>query len=115
MTRPTPTEELMANMDQLLKRLDEIEQLKNRMDRLSLFLKKTEIADILLNYTRPRRLLLTNFLAGLARGLGLTLGTAIVLVILGSFISQFFSIPIIGDYIRQIVDYLNNYYSRRPY
>ena len=116
MTRPpTPTEDLLAKLDELLERLEEMEKLTNRMDRLSLFLKKTEIADILLNYTKPRRLLFSNFFAGLARGLGLTIGTAIVLALLGSFISQFVSIPIIGDYIREIINYVNGYYSRSHY
>ncbi|MGC5325570.1 DUF5665 domain-containing protein [Brevibacillus sp. SYSU BS000544] len=109
---PSSTKELMEKLDVLITRLDEIEQFTHRIDRLSLFIKKTEIADILLNYTKPRRLFFTNFLAGLARGLGLTLGTAIVLVLLGSVIKQFISVPIIGDYIAQIVDYVNSYYVR---
>lgn len=116
MTRPpTPTEDLLAKMDQLLERLEEIEKLTNRLDRFSLFLKKIEIADILLNYSKPRRLFFTNFFAGLARGLGLTIGTAIVLAILGSFVSQFVSIPIIGDYIREIINYINGYYPKTHY
>lgn len=109
---PTSNKELLEKLDLLITRLDDIEQFTNRIDRLSLFIKKTEIADILLNYTKPRRLFFTNFLAGLARGLGLTLGTAIVLVMLGSVIKQFISIPIIGDYIAQIVNYVNGYYLR---
>lgn len=109
---PSSTKELLDKLDQLNARLGEIEQFTNRVDRLSLFIKKTEIADIVLNYTKPRRLFLTNFLAGLARGLGLTLGTAIVLVMLGSIVKQFISVPIIGDYIAQIVNYVNSYYVR---
>jgi len=106
---PTPTEVLLKKLDQLIDDLQQVRSLNHKMDKLALFLEDIRIADIVQNYTAPRKLLLTNFLAGLARGLGLTLGTAIVLAIFGSLLSQFISVPFIGDYIRQIIDYVGAY------
>jgi hypothetical protein len=106
---PSPTDRLLAKIDELLAELQEVRKLNERMDRIALFLEDIRLADVIQNYTAPSKLLWINFLAGLARGLGLTIGTAIVLALLGSFLSQFLSVPIIGDYIRQLIDYVQAY------
>ncbi|QQE75858.1 hypothetical protein KDJ56_08010 [Brevibacillus composti] len=108
----TPVDRLLEKIDQLLAELQEVRKLNERMDKIALFLEDIRLADVIQNYTAPRKLLVTNFLAGLARGLGLTIGTAIVLALLGSVLSKFFAVPIIGDYIRQIVDYVAGYYGQ---
>jgi Domain of unknown function (DUF5665) len=105
----SPTERLLAQIDELLQEIAEVRKLNERLDKIAMFLEDIRLADIVQNYTAPRKLLWTNFLAGLARGLGLTIGTAIVLAMFGSLLSQFLSIPIIGDYIRQIIDYVESY------
>lgn len=105
----SPTERLLAQIDHLSKEIAEVRKLNERLDKIAMFLEDIRLADVIQNYTAPRKLLWTNFLAGLARGLGLTIGTAIVLALFGSLLSQFLSIPIIGDYIRQIVDYVESY------
>ncbi|MED1792660.1 DUF5665 domain-containing protein [Brevibacillus nitrificans] len=105
----TPTDRLLTQIDQLLQEIKEVRKLNERMDKIAMFLEDIRLADIVQNYTAPRKLLWINFLAGLARGLGLTIGTAIVLALLGSLLSQFLSIPIIGDYIKDLVDYVQAY------
>lgn len=105
----SPTDRLLAQIDQLLGELREVRKLNERMDKIAMFLEDIRLADVIQNYTAPRKLLWINFLAGLARGLGLTIGTAIVLALLGSLLKEFLSIPIIGDYIRQIVEYVQTY------
>ncbi|NGQ93672.1 hypothetical protein G3578_00625 [Brevibacillus sp. SYP-B805] len=110
---PPPAEELLKRVDTVLEELQQVRKLNERMDKIALFLEDIRLADIIQNYTAPRRLLLTNFMAGLARGLGLTIGTAIVLAAFGWILGQFLSIPFIGDYIRQIIDYINSY--QQPY
>ncbi|MDR7318220.1 DUF5665 domain-containing protein [Brevibacillus nitrificans] len=105
----TPTDRLLTQIDQLLQEIKEVRKLNERMDKIAMFLEDIRLADIVQNYTAPRKLLWINFLAGLARGLGLTIGTAIVLALLGSLLSQFLSIPIIGDYIKDLVDYVQFY------
>ncbi|MEJ8544628.1 DUF5665 domain-containing protein [Brevibacillus borstelensis] len=108
----TPTDRLLSKIDQLLDEIQEARKLNERMDKIAMFLEDIRLADVIQNYTAPRKLLWINFLAGLARGLGLTIGTAIVLAILGSILSKFLSIPIIGDYISQLMDYVTTY--RQP-
>jgi len=105
----TPTERLLDQIDDLLHEIAEVRKLNERMDKIAMFLEDIRLADVIQNYTAPRKLLWINFLAGLARGLGLTIGTAIVLALFGSLLSKFLSIPIIGDYIRQIIDYIESY------
>jgi hypothetical protein len=106
---PTPTDRLMHKIDQVLHELQEVRKMNERMDKIAMFLEDIRLADVIQNYTAPRKLLWINFLAGLARGLGLTIGTAIVLALLGSLLTQFLSIPILGDYIRELVDYVQTY------
>ncbi|MDF2683234.1 MAG: hypothetical protein K0R47_4424 [Brevibacillus sp.] len=105
----SPTDRLLAQIEQLMKEIQEVRKLNERMDKIAMFLEDIRLADILQNYTAPRKLLWINFLAGLARGLGLTIGTALVLALLGSLLTQFLSIPIIGDYIKDLVDYVQAY------
>lgn len=105
----TPTDRLMQQTDELLRQLREVRQLNERLHKVAVFLEEIRLVDVLQNYTTPRKLLVTNFLAGLARGLGLTIGTAIVLTLFGTVVSKFFAVPIVGDYIRQIVDYVESY------
>ncbi|KQL44086.1 hypothetical protein AN963_21900 [Brevibacillus choshinensis] len=105
----SPTDRLLTQMEQLMKDIQEVRKLNERMDKIAMFLEDIRLADILQNYTAPRKLLWINFLAGLARGLGLTIGTAIVLALLGSLLTQFLSIPIIGDYIKDLVNYVQAY------
>lgn len=106
---PSPTEQFLQKVDQLLAELQEVRKLNERMDKVALFLEDIRLADVIQNYTTPSRLLLTNFLAGLARGLGLTIGTAIVLTLLGWIAGKFLSVPFIGDYVRDIMNYVNAY------
>lgn len=53
------------------------------------------------------RLLLFNFLRGLALGLGSVIGATVLVSILVYVLSQINFIPIIGDYAAQILDLLN--------
>lgn len=105
----SPTDRILAQIDQMLRELHEVRELNERMHKVAMFLEDIRLADVIQNYTAPRKLLWINFLAGLARGLGLTIGTAIVLALLGSLLTQFLSIPIIGDFIRQLIEYVQSY------
>ncbi|MGG1661754.1 DUF5665 domain-containing protein [Brevibacillus sp. NRS-1366] len=105
----SPTDRILAQIDQMLRELHEVRELNERMHKVAMFLEDIRLADVIQNYTAPRKLLWINFLAGLARGLGLTIGTAIVLALLGSLLTQFLSIPIIGDFIRQLIEYIQSY------
>ncbi|MGG1442989.1 DUF5665 domain-containing protein [Brevibacillus laterosporus] len=108
-TPPVSPDRLVQELEKAVEELQQVRQLNATLHKIGLYLEDIRFADIVLNYTTPRRLIWTNFVAGLARGLGLTIGTAIVLALLGSLLSKFLSIPIIGDYIKEIIAYVQSY------
>lgn len=108
-TPPASTDRLVQELEKAIEELQQVRQLNVTLHKIGLFLEEIRLIDIIINYTTPRRLIWTNFVAGLARGLGLTIGTAIVLAFLGSLLSKFLSIPIIGDFIREIIAYVQSY------
>lgn len=48
--------------------------------------------------------LFTNFVQGLFYGLGFVLGTTVLLAIFIASLQQFLTVPLIGDYIKQIIE-----------
>lgn len=87
----------------------EVKRLNTKLDKIGDILEKAEFKDILENYTNPKKRIVTNFVAGLSRGLGLSLGTFIVLGLLGLLLSSFVDMPIIGKYIADLLKYIDAY------
>ncbi|AWB45980.1 hypothetical protein DCC85_18595 [Paenibacillus sp. CAA11] len=87
----------------------EVKRLNTRLDDIATALEKSDFKDIIENYTNPKKRIITNFTAGLSRGLGLTVGTAIVLALLGWIISWFVDLPLIGQYIGDLQNYIDSY------
>ncbi len=77
------------------------EYLKRLADRLEAM----RIADYLELLERPRRLLITNFIAGIARGLGFAIGTTIVFAVVIEVLRRLIliNIPVISDYLVDII------------
>ena len=69
---------------------------------------ETEVAR---GYTRvhlsPMRLMLNNFLGGIAWGFGVVLGGTIVVAIVLFLFSKLDTVPLIGDFIGRIMDQIN--------
>lgn len=86
----------------------EVKRLNGRLDDIADLLEKAEFKDILENYTSPKKRILTNFMAGMSRGLGLSVGTFVVLGLLGWILSLFVDIPMVGDYIKELQDYIKS-------
>ncbi|ANS75818.1 hypothetical protein AWM70_15515 [Paenibacillus yonginensis] len=87
----------------------EVKRLNTRLDDIATALEKSDFLDMIENYTNPKKRLISNFTAGLSRGLGLTLGTAVVLALLGWLISLFVDLPLVGEYIGQLQQYIDSY------
>lgn len=100
----THQERMIAQLEASLEKLTDME---TRLDRWAVFMEKVKIDDLLHNYANPKRLIFVNVLAGLARGLGLTIGTAIILAISGYILNKFISLPIIGEYIANLLDIIH--------
>lgn len=85
----------------------EVKRLNARLDKIADSLEKSEFRDILENYTDPKKRIITNLMAGVSRGLGLSLGTFVVLGILGYVLSLFLKVPVIGEYLGEIKQYID--------
>ena len=48
-----------------------------------------------------------NVLVGVGRGLGLTIGTVLVLSLLGLLLQQFVDLPLIGEWITDLMKYVD--------
>ncbi|MEC0372655.1 DUF5665 domain-containing protein [Paenibacillus chibensis] len=87
----------------------EVKRLNKRLDQIADSLEKSQVKDIIENYSNPKKRIISNFTSGLARGLGLSLGTFVVLGLLGYVLSLFVSMPVIGDYIARLQEYIDAY------
>ncbi|RJQ25386.1 hypothetical protein C4577_05780 [Candidatus Parcubacteria bacterium] len=56
--------------------------------------------------TSLKQMLINNFLGGIAWGLGVTIGLSIVLSILGIILKNVNLIPVVGQFVSQIVDFV---------
>lgn len=80
-------------------------QLTKQLERLVNRLEAMRIADYLELLEKPRRLLWTNFIAGIVRGLGFALGTTLVFAVVVEFLRRLIliNIPVISDYLVEII------------
>ncbi|MBC9783299.1 hypothetical protein GJ688_01260 [Heliobacillus mobilis] len=89
------------------RRLDHalIEQLNERMNSLSEDIEKIKVSEYVEMLNNPKRMMYLNFLAGMARGLGMTVGFtilgAVALYILRELVVL--NLPLIGGFIAEIV------------
>ncbi|WP_425061059.1 hypothetical protein SCACP_18270 [Sporomusa carbonis] len=76
----------------------QLERLVNRLEAL-------RVADYMELLERPARLIFTNFVAGIARGLGIAIGASLVFALLLSFLKRLIllNIPGIGGFIADIL------------
>ncbi len=88
-----------------------IEKLNHNIQKLSEQMERNRIEEYTSMMVRPWKFLAVNFLAGVARGFGLALGmtlvVAIVVYVLGQVLVHFIDVPFIGEYIAQIVAFVN--------
>ncbi|PSL50974.1 hypothetical protein B0H94_102251 [Salsuginibacillus halophilus] len=94
--RRDPEDERFERMDQLLNKLEDI----TTTGRLK---------DIAYHFNDKREVIKTNLIAGVARGVGLTLGTAIFLALLFFLLQQIVSLPMVGSYIGDLLDAIERY------
>ncbi|AFV11514.1 putative membrane protein [Thermacetogenium phaeum DSM 12270] len=84
---------------------DLIEALKQKVDELSLNLERMKLAEYVELLNKPKRLLLINFISGVARGLGIAVGFtllgALVLFILQRLVVL--NLPVVSDFIATLV------------
>lgn len=91
--------------------MSEIENVGSRLSFIERMMQDYNLRDVLMSINNPRRLMWLNFIAGVSRGLGLTVGTAIVLGILFFILQHIVSIPVIGEYIADLIKFIEEYRS----
>lgn len=84
--------------------------INKKLDQISLNMEKTKLKDYVYYLEHPRKMLIPNFIGGLARGLGISIGLtflAAVIIYLMQWIVKW-NLPVIGKFISEIVDIVEN-------
>ncbi|MDD2433394.1 MAG: DUF5665 domain-containing protein [Clostridia bacterium] len=86
-----------------------LKSLAYNLEKLTSALENIKIMEYVEFLNNKRRMLYTNFLAGLARGLGMAVGFTILGAILVYLLKQvvFLNLPLISDFIAYIVQLVN--------
>jgi len=84
--------------------------LNKKLDQISFNMEKTKIKEYVEYLEHPRKMLFSNFMAGLARGFGASIGftllAAFVIYLLQYIVK--WNLPVIGKFISEIVNIVNN-------
>ena len=86
-----------------------LKSLAYNLEKLTSALENIKIMEYVEFLNNKRRMLYTNFLAGIARGLGMEVGFTILGAILVYLLKQvvFLNLPLISDFIANIVQLVN--------
>lgn len=94
-----------------------LDKLESRLQKVTVDMERSMIADYVLLLNRPASLIWRNLLAGTARGIGIAIGFTFfaatilyMLKLLGAL-----NLPIIGDYIADIVKIVQNQLEGKSY
>ncbi len=82
-----------------------LEMLRHQINELALNMEKMKLAEYVNLLENPRRLLYINFIAGVARGLGIAVGFAILGAVIIYILQRIvaLNLPVIGKFIAEIV------------
>lgn len=91
-----------------------IEGIGKKLDRISLNMEKFKLVDYVYYLEHPRKMLLANFMGGLARGFGAAIGFtllgAVVIYLLQAVV--LWKLPVIGKFITDIVNIVQDNMSK---
>lgn len=87
------------------KRLFDMEQ---KLEKISLNLEKSKIAEYVDIMNKPIRLIYLNFIGGLARGLGTAIGLTVLAAALVCILQQIVDLPLIGKYIAELIQIIED-------
>lgn len=88
---------------------DRLSKIEERLKDISLKLEKAKIADYVEIMNNPKKLLYTNFIGGLARGLGTAIGISVLAAILFYILRQTVNLPWIGQLIAELLNIVDHY------
>ncbi|SDI67904.1 hypothetical protein SAMN05216352_11061 [Alteribacillus bidgolensis] len=87
---------------------EDVKKLEKLITQLDDITTKSRMRDMAYHYTKRSEVIKTNLIAGAARGVGLTVGTAIIIALLFFILAQFETMPFIGEYIGNLLDIVEN-------
>jgi uncharacterized membrane protein (DUF485 family) len=84
---------------------EEFSKINKRLENIAIRMEKLQIAEYINLLNNPKRFLLINLISGIARGLGMAIGFILLGAIMIYILSRLavLNIPVIGDYITEIV------------
>ncbi|MHB8170881.1 MAG: DUF5665 domain-containing protein [Thermincolia bacterium] len=85
--------------------VERLNLLADKVEDLGLAMEKMKLAEYVELLNRPVRLLYINFIAGVARGLGMAVGFALLGALIVYLLKRLaiLNLPVIGDFIAQLV------------
>lgn len=83
----------------------EVKEMEASVEKIAMMLEKAKIGDYVNIMTKPKVLLLNNFIGGLARGFGMAIGFTILGAMVLYLLKQamLLNLPFIGGFIAEIV------------
>jgi hypothetical protein len=117
----TPSSSAVASTNHLAEEAKELKGmlkfLTEKLERLSVDMEKAQLKEYVNLMQRPWQLIWRNFISGLSRGVGIALGFtffAATIVYLLQFLGAL-NLPIVGDYIADIVRIVQRQLEINPY
>jgi len=89
--------------------------INRKLDKISLSMEKSKLADYVYYLKNPRKMLFANFIGGLARGFGMAVGFTLLGALAIYFLRWLvqWNLPIIGKFISEIINIVqDNMYKR---
>jgi len=78
----------------------------DKIEWLNYYFEKMRIGDYINLVQRPKRMIWINFISGVARGLGFTVGVTILGALAIYIFSRMIDMPLIGNFISELMDYV---------
>ena len=107
----TDQENLKTEVEILEERADlaraETERSKKDLERLLRVFDMIGFGEFMKYLSSPRKILLWNFVAGLAKGLGIILGMTVIVAITAWGLTKMVDFPLIGEYFQKILELID--------
>ncbi|MBO3445341.1 hypothetical protein JWF52_12675 [Clostridium sp. CCUG 7971] len=87
--------------------------IKRYLERLMLTIERSRIREYMMLTDSKRRLFTINFVAGLGKGFGQAIGLTILAAIALYILASWVNLPIIGEYIAELVNIVELYRGKR--
>ncbi|MFB5661320.1 DUF5665 domain-containing protein [Alteribacillus sp. HJP-4] len=86
---------------------EDVKKLEKVVERLDEITTKSRMKDMAYHYTKPGEVVKTNLIAGIARGVGLTIGAGLFIALLIFILAQLQAVPVIGEYMGDMLNVIN--------